>query len=135
MVAPIRESVNTLHPTISKTQNNLQELSKQYAIDIKTDLHRGLSVSLSPNSSREASVISAGSSMDYAECIQAQANKESWAKHGEVQSLSLSYAPLKEMMPDTASMGPAVEPMHVPHAMEINCENVSQGLECYSIPS
>jgi len=29
------------------------------------------------------------------------------------------------MMPDTTSMGPAVEPMHVPHAMEINCENVS----------
>jgi len=39
------------------------------------------------------------------------------------------------MMPDTASMGPAVEPMDVPHAMEINCENVLQGLECYSIPS
>jgi len=65
-------------------------------------LPRGRSVSLSPNSSREASVISAGSSMDYAECIQAQANKMSWAeqvKSGEVQSPSLSYAPL-EMMPD-----------------------------------
>jgi len=137
MVAPIRESANKLHPTISKTQNNLQELSKQYAMDIKTDLPRGCSVSLSPNSSREVSVISAGSSMDYAECIQAQANKMSWAeqvKSGEVQSPSLSYAPLKEMMPDTTSMGPAVEPMHIPHAMEIDCENVSQGLEPLVIP-
>jgi len=42
-------------------------------MDIKTNLPRGLT-SASPNSSRGASVISASSSMDYAEHIQAQAN-------------------------------------------------------------
>ena len=75
MVVLIRELVNTLHPTISKPQNNLLELSKQYLMDIETDFPRECLVSLSFNSFREVSVISAGFSMDYTEYIQAQANK------------------------------------------------------------
>jgi len=43
----------------------------------------------------------------------------------EVQNLSLSYAPLKGMMLDITSMKPAVKPIHIPHTMEINCENTS----------
>ena len=88
----IRELANTLHPTLSK----LQELSEWYSMDMDTDFTREHLVSLSPKSSRKASVISAGSSMDYAEHIQAQANKITWAeqvKSREVQSLSLSIYP------------------------------------------
>ena len=137
MVAPTRELANTLHPTISKPQINLLELSKQYPMDIETDFPRGRPISSSPNSSRGVSVISAGSSMDYAERVQAQASNMTWAEqveHGEVHSLSLSYAPLKEVTPDTANMGPAVESMHVPHAAELNCENTPQDLEPLVIP-
>ena len=75
MVVSIRELVNTLHSTIYKPQNNLLKLSKQYLMDIETDFSRECSVSLSFNSFREVFVISAGSSIDYTECIQAQANK------------------------------------------------------------
>ena len=41
MVVLIRELVNTLHPTISKPQNNLLELSKQYLMDIDTHGYLG----------------------------------------------------------------------------------------------
>jgi len=36
---------------------------------------------------------------------------------------------LKEVTPDTASIGHAVESMHVPHAVEINSEKIPQGLD------
>jgi len=46
-------------------------MSKWYSMEIKTDFIREHSVSLSSNSFREASVILAGSLMNYAEYIQA----------------------------------------------------------------
>ena len=79
-------------------------------MDMKTDLTKGCLVFLSPNNSREASIIS-GFSMDYAECIQAQANKMTWAKQvksGKVQSSSLSYILLKRVISNTISIEPAV---------------------------
>jgi len=87
-------------------------------MNIYTNFTREYSVSLSPKSFREASV---SFSVDYAEYIQAQANKMTWAeqvKSREVQSFSLSYVPLKEITLDTTSIGSVVE---------INCENAVQG--------
>ena len=77
----------------------------------------------SPNNSREVSVISTGFFMNYAECIQAQANNLFWTEqveNREVHSLSLSYATLKKVIPDTMSMGHTVESIHISHAVEIN---------------
>jgi len=132
MVVSIRELVNTLHSTISKPQNNLLKLSEQYLMDIETDFSRECSVSLSFNSFREVFVISAGSSIDYTECIQAQANKITQAeqvKSRKVQNSSLFYVLLKKTTLDTVSMRPIVELMHIFYIVEINCKNASQSLE------
>ena len=71
MVVLIRELADTLYFIFFKLLNNLQELSKQYLIDMETDFTRGHSVSLSSNNFREASITSAGFLVDYVECIKA----------------------------------------------------------------
>jgi len=67
MVAPIRELANTLHPTTLKSQNTNQELSNQLSMNFEFDILRGRAPSPNPNISRDLSVSSAASSMDYAE--------------------------------------------------------------------
>ena len=72
-------------------------------VPIETDCSRGHSAFPSFNSSRETSANSTAYSMDYADCIQAQANNLTWAEqveNGEVQSPSLSYAPLTDVILD-----------------------------------
>ena len=125
---PIRELENRLYSTISKPQNNQLEFSKQYSMDIETDFIRECSTSPSLNSSIEMFVKFAISSINYIDCIQAQANNITWAeqvKNWEVQSPSLFYMSLKEVMSDTVSMRPAIKSMHVPHTVEINSTNTS----------
>ena len=75
MVAPIRELVNILHPTILKPQNTNQELSNQLSMNFEFNILRGY-----PNMSRDLSVSSAVSFMDYAEqmeCMEAQRTNKS----------------------------------------------------------
>ena len=101
-------------------------------MDIETDFPRECLVSLSFNSFREVSVISAGFSMDYTECIQAQANKITQAeqvKSRKIQNSSLFYILLKDATLNTVSLRPVVEPMHIFYIMEINCKNTSQSLK------
>ena len=52
-----------------------------------------------------------------------------WAeqvKSREVQSLSLSYIPLKGLISDTTSIRLAVKLIYVPYVVEINCKNVTR---------
>lgn len=69
IVVLIRELADRLYPTIFKPQNNFQEMSKWYSMEIETDFIREHSVFLSPNSSRKTSVILAGLSINYTEYI------------------------------------------------------------------
>ena len=71
IVAPKRELANILNHSTSISQTNQFFSSKQQSIDIEVNLSREHSPSSSPsfNSSREMSINSATSSMDYAECI------------------------------------------------------------------
>jgi len=83
-------------------------------MNIETDFLRRYLVSLSLNSFRKAFVISASSFMDYAEYIQAQANKITWVKQvesREIQSFSLFYVLLKKMILDILSMRSVVKLM------------------------
>ena len=64
---PIRELVNTLHSFTLKSQNNQLKLFKHYSIDIKIDISKEHSASPNLNSSREMSVNSTTSSMNYAD--------------------------------------------------------------------
>jgi len=61
--------VNTLHSFTLKSQNNQLELLKHYSIDIKTDIPKEHSASSysNLNSSKEMSINSAASSMNYAD--------------------------------------------------------------------
>ena len=120
MVAPIRELANTLNPFTPKLQENQPELYNYYSMDTEIDMPRGCSASLS---SRGISPNSTVSSMDYVEQVQAMSKNLTWAEqveNGEVESLSLSYVTVKEAMTDITSMEPAVKPMHVSHATDIN---------------
>ena len=67
---------------------------------------RGRSVSSSPNASRESSVHSDASSMDYAERIQAQSNSNTWAEQMDeeiFQLTPLSYTSAEEGMSSTTN--------------------------------
>ena len=73
----------------------------------------------------------------YADRIQALANNPTWIKQvkiGELQSLFLFYAFLKDGIKDTTNIAPVVKPMHIPHTTEINDACTSQGLEPLVIP-
>ena len=101
-------------------------------MNIKIDISREYLASPNLNSSREMSVNSAISSIDYADQVQVQTNNLTQAEqveNGKVQSLSLFYAPLKEITIDTVCMEPTVKLMHVPYAMKINNANTSQCLK------
>jgi len=77
-------------------------------VPIETDCPRGHSAFSSFNSSRGTSANSTAYSMDYADCIQAQANNLTWAEqveNGEVQSPSLSYTSLKDVILDYKETG------------------------------
>jgi len=68
-------------------------------MDIDIDTPRGWSKPSSPKSSRELSVHSDASSMDYAERVRILANNPTWADQVEnenLQSPLLSYATAKE---------------------------------------
>ena len=132
MIVPIRELANTLHSFTLKPQNNQLNLSKCYLMDIEIDFPRGHSASPSLNSFRGTSASSAASSIDYADHIQVQADNMTWTEqveNGEVQSSSLFYAPLKNVMLDTVYMEPVVELIYVLYTTEINNATTFQGLE------
>ena len=103
-------------------------------MNIKTNVSRDCSTSISFNSSKKASIISAGSSMDYVEQVQvkAQANELSWTeqvKREKDQSpFNLFYIFLNKTTPNTTSIGPVFKYMHISHMMKINSENMSQYL-------
>jgi len=65
IVVSIRESVNTLYPFTLKLQDNQQELSNYYSMNIEFNLPREHSADLSLNSSREISLISTMFLTDY----------------------------------------------------------------------
>ena len=67
MVVLMRELVNTLHPTMLKPQNTNQKLSNQLSMNFEFDILRECVSSPNPNMSRDLSVSSAASSMDYVE--------------------------------------------------------------------
>ena len=76
------------------------------------------------------------SSMAYADQIQALANNPTWTeqvKSRELESPSLSYASLKKGINDSANVATAIEPMLIPHTMEINNTCTPQGLESLAI--
>ena len=64
-VVPIRELINTLYSFTLKSQNNQLEFFEHYSIDIEIDMSREYLAFSSLNSSRETSVNSTASSMDY----------------------------------------------------------------------
>ena len=66
--------MNILYPFTLKSQNNQLKLFKHYSIDIKIDIPKEHLAFPSFNSSREISVNSAASSMNYADWVQTQAN-------------------------------------------------------------
>ena len=72
MVVPRRELANILNHSISKPQTNQPSQSKQHSIDIEANSPREHFLSPNTNSSREMSVNSTTSSIDYTEHIQAQ---------------------------------------------------------------
>jgi len=77
-------------------------------VPIETAYPRGYSAFPSLNSSRGTSANSTAYSIDYADCIQAQAKNLTCAEqveNGEIQSLSLSYAPIKNVMLDCKGTG------------------------------
>ena len=63
---------------------------------------RGRSVSSSPNASRESSVHSDASSMDYAERIQAQSNSNTWAEQMDEEIFQLTPSPTPQQRREQA---------------------------------
>jgi len=83
MVVPRREVVNILNLSFPKPQNNQPHHSKYLSMDIEFNLTRECFLSQSTNSTREISINSSMSLMDYVECMQAQSEKLTWAKQIE----------------------------------------------------
>jgi len=88
-------------------------------MDIEMNKTRGRSVSLSPNASRESSVHSDASSVDYAERIQAQYNSNTWVEQTDkeiFQPTPLSYTSAEEGTSSTTNTEFGSGNMHDPHA-------------------
>ena len=67
MIMPIRELVNILYTSTLDLQNNQPQLFTCYSINIEIDMFKEHSTFPSLNSSREMSIHSAVSSMNYAD--------------------------------------------------------------------
>ena len=75
------------------------------------------------NSSRESSIYSDTSSIDYIERVQAIANNPMWAKqidNNTTQTLSLSYMIVKEETDIPTNLVSSEVPIHIPHVNETN---------------
>ena len=118
-----------------KPQNTNQKLSNQLSMNFEFDILRECVSSPNPNMSRDLSVSSAASSMDYVEwmeCIEAQETNKSWAKQVESrnsQEFSLSYALL-----ESAPVEPTEEYMPIHQGNSTMNTQISLGLESLAIP-
>jgi len=74
MVAPIRKLANTLILSLSNLQSTQLTLSIPQQMNIEINKTKSMSKMFSLNSSRESSVHSDTSSIDYVERVQAMAN-------------------------------------------------------------
>jgi len=121
MVVPIRELANTLFPSPLNHQSNQLMPSTSQQMDIEMNRTRGQSISSSPKSYRNSSVLSNASSIDYVERVKAQANIPMWVEQMDnenPQTPSLSYTTVKEEISNSANTVLVNKSMHIPHTIE-----------------
>ena len=126
MVAPNREIVN-INPFITSSAVSNLANSNCVSEDIQMGALRGRSTVTSMNLSRELSVLSKASSVEYTACIEAQNNDPSWANQTEDELFQLLYVTSKgeESNIQVLANNKASEPMpHVELAMN-TCLQVS----------
>ncbi|KAL9712158.1 hypothetical protein Ac2012v2_005235 [Leucoagaricus gongylophorus] len=111
MVAPNREIANINSFTIPSAMSNPAD-SKGVSEDIQMGAPRGRSAIASANSSRESSVLSKASSIEYSARMEAQSVDPNWANQTEDELFQLSYA--------TSNIQVPANNMPLPHVSNAN---------------
>ena len=119
MVAPNREIANINSFTIPSTMSNPAD-SKGVSEDIQMGAPRGRSAIASANSSRESSVLSKASSIEYSARMEAQSVDPNWANQTEDKLFQLSYATPKGGESNIQVPANNIDSMPLPHVSNAN---------------
>ena len=114
MVAPNREIVNTNLFTTTLAMSDPAE-SKGVSEDIQMDAPRGRSTIASTNSSRELSVLSKASSIEYSAHMEAQSANPNWASQTKDELFKLSYTTPKRGESNIHGLANNTDSIALPH--------------------